>query len=69
MKKYKKQHKHSRCLNMLKLKQHKTAGIYKHYQVKQSSKNCDSNITRATLSVAYPFAQKLDPVTFDLENQ
>ena len=20
---------------------HKTAGIYKHYQVKQSSKNCD----------------------------
>ena len=40
MGKNKKQHKHSRCLNMFKLKHNIKQLVYEHYQVKQS-KNCD----------------------------
>ena len=38
--KNKKQHKHSRWLNMLKLKHNIKLLVYEHYQVKQN-KNCD----------------------------
>jgi hypothetical protein len=42
--KNKKQHKYSRCLNVLKLEHNIKLLVYEHYQVKQS-KNCDSNMS------------------------
>jgi hypothetical protein len=38
--KNKTQHKHSKCLNLLKLKHNIKLLVYEHYQVKES-KNCD----------------------------
>ena len=39
------QQKHSKCLNLLKLKHNIKLLVYEHFQVKQS-KNCDLNLKR-----------------------